>query len=168
MKKILLSLVLAVVTISCSQAQKTEFEPATLKSEMVSTDKSTTVFQRVIDQNRGKIIVIDVWATWCPDCIKGFRKSEDLKKQFPDVQYVYISMDRNFESWTEGIQKYKLDGQHYWIPQGMKGVFGKSIDLNWIPRYIVVDKKGRIAQYNSIEADDTKMTTVLKELQNRK
>jgi hypothetical protein len=47
---------------------------------------------------------------------------------------------------------------------GMKGIFGKSIDLNWIPRYMVVDKKGKIALFRAIEADDTKLIETLKTL----
>ena len=45
-----------------------------------------------------------------------------------------------------------------------KTLFGKSIDLNWIPRYMVVDKTGKIALYNVIEADDEKLIKTLESL----
>lgn len=35
----------------------------------------------------------------------------------------------------------------------MKGSFGKSIDLDWIPRYIIVNKKSKISLYKAIETD---------------
>jgi hypothetical protein len=35
----------------------------------------------------------------------------------------------------------------------MKGSFGKSIDLDWIPRYIVVNKKSKISLFRAIETD---------------
>jgi hypothetical protein len=35
----------------------------------------------------------------------------------------------------------------------MKGVFGQAIDLNWIPRYIILDKTGKIVLYRAIETD---------------
>jgi hypothetical protein len=39
----------------------------------------------------------------------------------------------------------------------MKGALGKAIDLNWIPRYMVVGKNGTIKLYNAIKADDKKI-----------
>lgn len=168
MKKTLLSFVLALAMISCSQAQKKEFTPEALKSVMIATDKSETTFQNVMDANKGKIVVIDVWASWCSDCIKGFPKYKALQEQFPDVTYLYISMDKNWEKWIIGAEQHQLKGQHFWVPEGMQGVFGKSIDLDWIPRYMVIDRAGNIALYKAIEADDAKIATVLKKLQNQK
>jgi hypothetical protein len=47
----------------------------------------------------------------------------------------------------------------------MKGEFGKSIDLDWIPRYIIIDKKGNIITYRAIETDFEKINETLKKLQ---
>jgi hypothetical protein len=44
----------------------------------------------------------------------------------------------------------------------MKGEFGKSIDLDWIPRYIVIDEKGKIIIYRAIETDFEKIDQALK------
>ena len=167
MKKILLSFMVAITTISCSQAQKTEFTPEAMKSVLTATDKSETTFQQVIEDNKGKIVVIDVWASWCSDCIKGFPKYKELQAQFPDVTYLYISMDKEWERWIVGAEMHQLKGQHFWAQDGMKGVFGKSIDLDWIPRYMVVDKEGKIALYNAIEADDAKLIKAIEKLQNK-
>jgi thiol-disulfide isomerase/thioredoxin len=168
MKKILLSFVCAIASISCSQAQKTEFTAEALSSVMIATDKSETTFQQVIDANLGKVVVIDVWASWCPDCIKGFPKYKELQQQFPDVVYLYISMDRKWENWIVGAENNILKGQHFWAPDGMKGVFGQSIDLDWIPRYMVIDQEGKIALYKAIEADDAQIAATIKKLQNNK
>ncbi|WP_432670924.1 thioredoxin-like domain-containing protein [Flavobacterium sp. SM2513] len=167
MKKILLSFLVAIATISCSQAQKTEFAPEALKSTLIATDKSETTFQQVMEDNKGKIVVIDVWASWCSDCIKGFPKYRALQEQFPEVTYLYISMDKEWERWIIGAEKHQLKGQHFWAQDGMQGVFGKAIDLDWIPRYMVVDREGKIALYKAIEADDAKLIKVLKKLQNK-
>ncbi len=161
-------MVLALGFISCTEAQKTTFAPKSLSSEMTATDLSETTFQEVINSNKGKIIVIDVWASWCSDCIKGMPKLKELQEQNPDVVYLFLSMDKNAESWLNGIKKHELKGQHFWIKEGMSGVFGKSIALDWIPRYMVVDQEGKIALYKAIQADDTKMTQTIKNLQTTK
>ena len=168
MKNMFLSLILACTTIACTQAQKTEFAPGALSSKLIATDKSETTFEKVLEENKGKIVVIDVWASWCSDCIKGFPKYMDLQKQFPDATYLYISMDKTWEKWIIGAEKHQLKGQHFWAEDGMKGLFGTAIDLDWIPRYMVIDKEGKIALYKAIEADDAQLVKTMKELQNKK
>jgi hypothetical protein len=80
-------------------------------------------------------------------------KIKELQKNNPDVVYVFFSCDKTFDKWKEGIEKHVLKGDHYLVKDGMKGTFGKSIDLNWIPRYIVVNKKSKISLYRAIETD---------------
>jgi hypothetical protein len=42
-----------------------------------------------------------------------------------------------------------------------QGVFGSAIDLDWIPRYIIVDKTGKIVLYRAIETDFDKINETL-------
>jgi hypothetical protein len=43
----------------------------------------------------------------------------------------------------------------------MKGTFGQSIDLDWIPRYMVINKEGAVVIYRAIETDFDKINTTL-------
>ena len=47
------------------------------------------------------------------------------------------------------------------MQSGWKGPFGNFVALDWIPRYMVVDKDGNIKLYKAIEADDTKIKNIL-------
>ena len=60
-----------------------------------------------------------------------------------------------------------MKGENYWVndTEGMKGTFGKSIDLDWIPRYIIINKKGEIVLYHAIETEFDKINTTLKTLE---
>ena len=160
MKKIILLLTVAIISISCTQAQ-TKFKKEALENVMKTTANTTISFEEILKKYKGKTIVIDVWASWCSDCIKGMPKVKALQKQYPDATYLFISMDKTFEAWQKGIEKYNLQGEHYLTSDGMKGIFGKSIELDWIPRYMVVDKKGRIDLFKVIEADDEKLIHTL-------
>jgi hypothetical protein len=91
-------------------------------------------------------------------------KVKALLEKYPDANYLFISMDKTYEAWLNGIEKYEVKGEHYLTSDGMKGVFGKSINLDWIPRYMVVDKTGGIALYKVIEADDEKLIKTLESL----
>jgi thiol-disulfide isomerase/thioredoxin len=161
MKKVISLFTIAFLTLSCSQAQQKEFKKEALENVMVSTTNESITFQEILKKYEGKTIVIDVWASWCSDCIGSMPKVKALQQQFPDVTYLFISMDKNYTAWIKGIAKYDVQGEHYLTSDGMKGVFGKSIKLNWIPRYMVVDKTGKIALFKTIEADDAKLVETL-------
>jgi hypothetical protein len=46
----------------------------------------------------------------------------------------------------------------------MNGTFGEAIDLDWIPRYLIVDKNGKIVTYRAIETDFEQINKTLLEL----
>ncbi|RTY89117.1 MULTISPECIES: TlpA family protein disulfide reductase [unclassified Flavobacterium] len=168
MKKtyLLLSLfmIIGLVIFSFWENPKTEFTKQSLENKMLAFDNSEIAFKDILKKYKGKTIVIDVWASWCRDCVGGMPKVKELQNANPDVVYLFLSMDKSYDKWKLGIEKYDVQGEHYLVTDGMQGVFGQSIDLNWIPRYMIVDKTGKIALYKAIEADDEKITATLKKI----
>lgn len=162
MKKIL-ALLVAVVSFSCSNAQKKSFSKEALAETVVAFDSSAVTFQSILEKHKGKTIVIECWASWCGDCVKAMPKIKELQANNPDVAYVFLSCDKTSDKWKEGIEKHELKGDHYLIKDGQKGSFGKSIDLDWIPRYIIVSKKGGISLYRAIETDFDLIQKTLKD-----
>ncbi|MDD5149170.1 MAG: TlpA disulfide reductase family protein [Flavobacterium sp.] len=163
MKKIL-ALLIAVISLSCTQAQKKEFSKEALAETLLATDGSQVAFQDILKKYNGKTLVVEVWASWCGDCVKAMPKIKELQANNPDVAYVFISMDKTAENWKIGIKKHELKGDHFMANDQMKGVFGKAIDLDWIPRYIIIDKTGKIVLYRAIETDFEKINDTLKKL----
>ena len=165
MKKILLLPILFFAMISCTQAQETAFTADALNAKMKTLEGKEIAFKDILAQYKGKTVVIDVWASWCPDCKKGMPKVHDLQKQFPNVSYVFLSYDREDDRWLKGIETFGTKGDNYHVGTNMKqGEFAKSVKLDWIPRYIVLDKTGKIALFKAIEADDAKLIETLKNL----
>ena len=153
MKK-LFALVIALVTFSCtSNAQKTSFSETALSETLLATDGSQVAFKDIIKKQKGKTTVIEVWASWCSDCVKAMPKVKELQVNHPEVAFTFISMDKTSDKWLAGIEKHELKGDHFMANDQMKGVFGQAIDLNWIPRYIILDKTGKIVLYRAIETD---------------
>lgn len=161
MKKIVSIITLALALVACAQPNETEFKKEALENVMLTTSNDKITFQEILKKYEGQTIVVDVWASWCSDCIKGMPKVKALQEKYPEATYLFISMDKTFEAWLAGIEKYEVKGEHYMATDGMKGIFGKSINLDWIPRYMVVDKEGKIALYKVIEADDEKLIKTL-------
>jgi len=152
MKK-MLAIFIAFASFSCSQAQKTNFSPVALNEKLLSLSDQQVAFKDILKKNKGKTVVVEMWASWCGDCVKAMPKLKALQANHPEVNYVFISMDKTAEKWKQGIEKHEIKGDHYMANDQMKGVFAKAIDLDWIPRYIIIDKKGNIVRYRAVETD---------------
>lgn len=163
-KKIICLFIIVISSLACSNAQKTDFKKEALDEKIISLDGNSVSFQDVLNQCKGKTIVMEVWASWCGDCVKAIPQMKELQANNPDAIYLFLSMDRTIDKWKAGIEKHQLKGNHYWVNGGMKGSFGKTLDLDWIPRYIIIDKTGKIVIYRAIETDFEKINTTLKSL----
>ncbi len=163
MKKIIVFLI-AAISFSCSHAQKKSFSKEALSETLLASDGNQVSFKNILKNHKGKTLVIEVWASWCGDCVKAMPKIKEIQTNNPNVDYVFISVDKTADKWKEGIAKHELKGEHFMANDQMKGVFGKAIDLNWIPRYIIIDKTGKIVIYRAIETDFEKINATLKEL----
>ena len=82
MKKIFSLLIIAFSFASCSQAQQTEFKPEALSNTMKTVENTDITFQEILKKYEGKTIIIDVWASWCSDCIKGMPKMKALQEKY--------------------------------------------------------------------------------------
>lgn len=161
MKKIFL--VFIIVFTSCNFNNPTEFSEKALQEMLIDVNDSKLTFREVLHYKKGKKILIDVWASWCPDCIRDIPKIKELQKDFPNVEFVFLSVDRSNPSWKRAIKKYNLKGDHYNLPKGMnEGDFVDFVNLNWISRFMVIDEKGKIQLFKATKATDKEITEALK------
>lgn len=165
MKKTVLCLVAIVVAYAFSDVLINTFSKNALSKKLITTENKEVSFKSILKKHSGRVTVIEVWASWCGDCVKAMPKVKEMQANNPNVDYVFISMDKAFDKWQAGIEKHELKGDHYWATDGMKGEFGTSINLDWIPRYIILDKKGKIVIYRAIETDFDKINEQLKKLE---
>ena len=162
MKNIVLLLAVVMSSISCNSQDK-QFSKDALAGKITTIDGKEVTLESVINDNKGKKIVIEFWASWCGDCVKAMPKVKELQEKNPDVVYVFISLDKSMEKFLAGVEKHELKGQNFWVndKDGMKGSFGKSVDLDWIPRYIVINKESKVTLYRAIETDFDKINKAL-------
>lgn len=148
--------------ITFAQAQQKSFSEAALNDVFLSENNEEITLSEILQQYKDKTIFIDVWASWCKDCIVGMPKVQKLREENPEVVFLFLSLDKETESWKHGIEKYGIVGENYFIPSGWKGAFCSSIDLDWIPRYMVINSEGKISLYKAIETNDENLLKALK------
>lgn len=162
MKKMNIILIALITLLSCNTNKPTQFTEAAMNDTFVTLDGTDIQFKDILKQYQGQQIVIDVWASWCTDCIKGMPKVKALQKQYPNATYLFLSLDKKQTVWKKGIKKYNVTGEHYFMQSGWDGAFGKFVDLDWIPRYMVVDSSGNIKLFKATKADDKAIAKALK------
>jgi len=127
-------------------------------------------FEGVVDMNdkpisfeqlnlKGKMLFIDIWATYCPDCRKELPALETLQQTYKGkpITFVSISVDRDKEAWKTMVKEKKLSGIH-----SMLELFKKLYDLRSIPRYMLVDKEGNIISINaSMQSKGTALESLI-------
>lgn len=151
----------ALLMFACQTKNETQFSNKALHDTFISLQGKELTFKEIINQYKGKKVLIDVWASWCRDCIKGMPKVVGLQNNQKDVVYLFLSLDKSAEEWKAGIQKYNVQGEHFFMQSGWKGDFGSFLDLDWIPRYVVVDEQGKIALFKAVQADDARVLEAL-------
>lgn len=161
--KLIVTICIVFLSVSLHAQEEVAFQREALEDTFLSVDGASVSFESVLEKHQGKTILIDVWASWCKDCIQGMPIVKALQIQHSDVVFLFLSLDKNEESWKKGIEKYKVTGENYFVPSGWKGPFGNSIKLDWIPRYMVVSPEGNIRLYKAVKANDKKIKKALKQ-----
>ncbi|MDG1226687.1 MAG: TlpA disulfide reductase family protein [Polaribacter sp.] len=165
MYKIVLILVLLFFFTSCSFEAPKEFSDKALNEKLYNLKDIDLTLQEVLNQYKGKKVLIDVWASWCRDCIAGLPKVKELQGEFREVVFLFLSVDERIDSWKRGVKRYKIKGEHYNLPKGMKkGDLVEFLNVSWIPRYVVVNEKGEITLFNATDASDNDIITALKKV----
>ena len=160
-KKLLI--LLLIISTSCNFETPSKFSNEALNENLKTLTGKSILFKDVLNKYKGKKILIDIWASWCADCIKGLPNVKKLQKEFPNVVFLFLSVDKNNSSWRNGILRFKINGEHYNLPKGMKdGDFVDFVNLSWIPRYIVVDEDGKIKLFKATKSTDNKIFEALK------
>ena len=71
--KHIFSLVLFVTTLlSCQNRVETEFSEAALNDEFTTLNGRFSLFKTILENHKGNTVFIDVWASWCKDCLERF------------------------------------------------------------------------------------------------
>lgn len=96
---------------------------------------------------KGKVVVVDVWATWCEPCKRMMPYFKQLEKEMKgeDVVFFSVCMGASIErgSWLRIIEQEHLEGNLVFIDSWL-GEFAGYYRITGVPRFMVFDRSGRI------------------------
>lgn len=138
------------------------------KSILLAADgKSEFILEKVLEQNKGKLILIDLWASWCGPCLKELPYVTQLRGRYSDDKIIFlpISLDKQISSWRETMNRMSMPKSNsYLLLNASKTSFYKKFRINEIPRYLLFNKNGEIINDNTASPSETALTTLLDKL----
>lgn len=110
----------------------------------VVTAKTLEGEEQSLDHFKGKVVLVDVWATWCGPCIAGLPKLREVAEKFAgtDFEVLSVSADDKAETVVDFLEDEELPWSHWHIGPG--GEVHKEWNIRGYPTYMLIDRNGTL------------------------
>ena len=100
-----------------------------------------------LSQFKGRVVLLDFWASWCGPCIADLPRLKEIKERTGGRQVVFVnlSLDGKERDWRKAVEEHGIQGVHVRAP-GWGAEVAKDYNVSGIPSYFLLDSKGMIVE----------------------
>jgi thiol-disulfide isomerase/thioredoxin len=139
-------------------------EPSLARARMAPPfEVMTTNGERVtLDDLKGKVVLLDFWATWCGPCREALPHMLDIAKKFQGQPLVIlsVSLDDNEDKWKEFVSKNRMTWLQY-RDGGFTGPISTLFEVRAIPQTFTIDADGVVQDEKIGDASEGKLKKLL-------
>tara|TARA_B100000809_G_C15139148_1_gene532132 strand:- start:6811 stop:8175 length:1365 start_codon:yes stop_codon:yes gene_type:complete len=101
-----------------------------------------------LEDLNGKIVYVDVWATWCGPCLREIPSLKILEADYHDKKIAFVSLSidekKDYDKWRTMVTEKELEGIQLMANNDWKSKFVTDYGIKGIPRFIIIDTEGNI------------------------
>lgn len=128
-----------------------ETEPGQPFKDFTQKDVDGNDFTLSSVVGKSKVVILDFWASWCPDCRKENPNLVAVYKKYKNkgLEIVSVSLDTDVEAWKKAIKDDKLTWKHHVSDlQRWKNAAAELYTISFIPQNIIIGQDGKILEKN--------------------
>ncbi len=112
---------------------------------------------------RDKVVLLNFWFVGCKGCLMEIPYEQQLVQKFAETPFVLLNICTNSEenAWKEWVQKKELSGVNLLAQGNWNDKLAKSYRLTGFPRYVLVDKNGKVVNDNCPRPSSGKLEEVI-------
>jgi len=148
-KLIFAALLLGAISLNTARADDA-IKPLDLK--FTAVDGKTVDFAKL----RGKVVLLDFWATWCPSCVEEVPNVVATYKKYhaQGFEVVGISLDQDKDKMLEFAGNHDMTWPQYFDGQGWNNAISSSFGVDRIPVMVLIGKDGLPVRSNGHGLDE--------------